>query len=299
MKYILGVNHQFLYPQAMKDAREHRLTLQKLSATGLVDALDCWVWPEKRQADEEIRALKDSGKWINYNIGDRIMDEPCFPASPDAARRERALDILKREVGYAVECGAGKIVIGSGPDVPDDRQAGKDRFADILMRLRDEIPPGVILALEPTDRTIDKHYLFGPAGETAQFLRDMRQRGFANIGMLLDMCHIPIMGDTLETAVSDSADVLVHIHLGNCIIKNPRHPFYGDKHVPWGIPESEYGAEEAAAFASLLCGAGYFAGDHSTVSFEMRCYEGTSPEESLQMFLDIWNESLPVKPASK
>lgn len=297
MNVILGANHQFLYPQAMVDPDAHTQSLRKVAAYSNIDALDCWMWPEAHRADEERRILLDSGKWINYNIGDRVMDEPCFPASPDAARRQRALDILRREVGYALSVGARKIVMGSGPDVPEDREAAKERFAELLMELSREIPNGVTLTLEPTDRTVDKRFLFGPAGETAEFIRALRRRGFEHFGMLLDMGHVPIMGETLESAVEGAAETLAHIHLGNCIVKNPKHPFFGDKHIAWGAAESEYGEPEAARFLSLLHGAGYFRQVNCTVSFEMRPMEGLTPEESLKHFVEIWTRAMSALPA--
>ena len=299
MSVILGVNHQFLYPGAMTDAETHTRTLQKAAELRDVAALDCWMWPDPRRAEEERRVLRDSGKKINYNIGDRPMDEPCFPASPDASRRRRTLDIYLREIGYALNVGAKKIVLGSGPDVPEDRPGAKERFAEFLMRLGKELPEDVTLALEPTDRTIDKHFLFGPAAETAEFIREMRANGLPNLGMLLDMGHVPIMGETLSSAVQGAAETLVHVHLGNCVVKNPQSPFYGDKHVAWGAVDSEYGEKEAAEFLRLLNQAGYFQKEDCTVSFEMRPIEGLSPEESLRAFVGVWEKSMPGLPVSK
>lgn len=291
MSVILGINHQFLYPEAMVDPQAHLKTLREIAAFECVDALDCWVWPEKQQAREEISILQGSGKWINYNIGDRPMDEPCFPASPDAARRARSLVTLRREVEFALECGAKKIILGSGPDVPSERNAAKERFGEILLALSREIPGDIALALEPTDRDLDKFFLLGPAAETAEFIRDTRRKGARQLGMLLDMGHIPIMGDTLASAVKGAGETLEHIHLGNCIVKDRSHPFYGDKHIPWSYPGSEYGPAEAAEFISLLKSAGYFEKENCTLSFEMRVYEGTTPVESLSRFMEIWRNA--------
>ena len=55
--------------------------------------------------------------------------------------------------------------------------------------------------------------------------------------MLLDQCHVPIMHETLESAVKGAEDTLIHIHLGNCVIKDKNSPYYGDKHVAWDYPE--------------------------------------------------------------
>ncbi|MDO5435802.1 MAG: TIM barrel protein [Clostridia bacterium] len=292
MSIVLGVNHQFIFTRGMTDPVIHTETLKEAAAYPEIDALDCWTWPEARRAKEESRILKDSGKWINYNIGDRPGDEPCFPGSPDPARRERAYDILMREFDHAMDCGARKIILGSGPDVPEDRETAKRHFAEILVRVGKNVPRDVTVAVEPTDRDVDKHFLLGPAKETADFLHDVQAMGLPNAGMLLDMCHIPIMHETLESAVKNAGDTIRHIHLGNCIIKDPLNPFYGDKHVAWGAEGSEYGEKETAIFAGLLKNAGYLDCEHATVTFEMRRAGNLDAKQSLQFFIDIWNRAL-------
>ena len=66
---ILGVNHQFLYPEAMIDAATHTETLKSVALFEQIDALDCWIWRGQR-AREEKAILRDCGKIINYNIGE-------------------------------------------------------------------------------------------------------------------------------------------------------------------------------------------------------------------------------------
>lgn len=291
MSVKLGANHQFLFPKAMVDADTHTSSLREMAQYPELDALDCWIWPEGNHIAEETAILRDCGKQLNYNIGDRPMDEPCFPASPERARRERAFRLLMREITLALNAGAQKIIFGSGPDVPEDRERAKDRYVELLLQIQKEIPSNVVMAMEPTDRTVDKKFLFGPAKESADFLHRLWEEGFHNIGMLLDMGHIPIMGENLNSAIAGAGDTLVHIHLGNCIVKNQKHPLFGDKHVPWGIPEGEYGEMEAKEFIALLHQVGYLDQPGSTVSFEMRVYDGMSPVESLHRFVRIWLES--------
>lgn len=293
MQVILGVNHQFLYPQAMVDPEIHTKSLRALAATEQVTALDCWTWPEADREKEERKILLDSGKWINYNIGDRPMDEPCFPASADAGRRQRAYDLMMREIDHALLSGAKKIIFGSGADVPQEREYAKERYGEFLLKIGRQVPADVVLALEPTDRDVDKHFLMGPARETADFIRSIRQAGLKNLGMLLDMGHVPIMHETMASAISGAGDTLVHIHLGNCIIRNPKNPLYGDKHPVWGAADSEYGEKEAAEFLRLLYEEGYFHNEKDcTVSFEMRRFEGLSAEDTLAEFNRIYQHAM-------
>lgn len=286
---ILGVNHQFLYPEAMVNAEAHTESLKKAALLEKVDALDCWVWRGQR-AKEEIAILRSSGKIINYNIGDRFGEKACFPCSPDKADRIYAYDTLMREVEYAMALGSKKIVFASGPDLPEDRAGARERLAELITLIARQIPRDVTLALEPTDRDIDKHFLFGPLDETVAFIKIMRKY-VPNLGLLLDQCHIPLMHETLESAMEKVDDTLVHIHLGNCKLDDPTHKFYGDKHIPWGYEGALYGENEGVAFLKMLEKIGYFDKPRATVSFEMRPYDGVSSEESLEKFVEVFERA--------
>lgn len=286
---ILGVNHQFLYPEAMVNAEAHTESLKKAALLEKVDALDCWVWRGQR-AKEEIAILRSSGKIINYNIGDRFGEKACFPCSPDKADRIYAYDTLMREVEYAMALGSKKIVFASGPDLPEDRAGARERLAELITLIARQIPRDVTLALEPTDRDIDKHFLFGPLDETVAFIKIMRKY-VPNLGLLLDQCHVPLMHETLASAMEKVDDTLVHIHLGNCKLDDPNHPFYGDKHIPWGYEGALYGEDEGVKFLELLKKSGYFEKKGATVSFEMRPYEEISSEESLDRFVAVWERA--------
>ena len=228
-KVILGINHQFIYPESISNGDAHTENLRKLAVNPYVDALDCWVWAS--HAKEELAVLRNCGKQINYNIGDRIGEVPVFPATADAKERLYALEILKRETDFAIESGAKKIIFGSGRDVaPQERQEAYKRFEEFVLEWSEIIPKNVWLTLEPTDRDVDKFFLYGDLEDTCKTVRNIRRNGFEKMGILLDMGHIPIMHENLESASAKCGDLLEHIHLGNCIIKNIASPLYGDKH---------------------------------------------------------------------
>lgn len=288
-KVILGVNHQFLFPESITNEKEHTETLKKLSEYSNVDALDCWVWRGER-SKEEIKILKSSNKIINYNIGDRTGEIPILPGSPNEKEQIRAYDILMREIEYALELNSKKIIFASGPDFPEDRKGALERLHNLILKISKNLPEDVTLVLEPTDRDIDKFFLLGPLPETTKCIRKLRREN-VNIGLLLDMCHIPLMYETLESALKLGKDTLVHVHLGNCIIKNKNHLMYGDKHAPWDYPEGEYSSEDGVKFIKMLKEIGYFDKENATVSFEMRPIYGLDAKASLDKFVDVWNSA--------
>lgn len=286
MSVVLGVNHQFLYPDAIVNQKVHTDTLKQLAESKNVDAIDCWTWRDNK---EEKSILLDSGKIINYNIGDRFGEDIILPSSPFAKDRQRAYDITMREILYALSVNSKKIVLGSGPDMSDDHEGAKERFGEFILKIASSLPEDVELCLEPTDWDVDKHFLFGPLDETVAFIEMIRNNGFKRIGLLLDQCHIGIMHETLESAVLKSKPVLNHVHFGNCVIKDASDPYYGDKHVPWDYPSGEYTTSDAIKFIHLLKAAEYFNREGCTASFEMRPIQGLGSEESLKKWIEVWN----------
>ena len=291
MKTILGINHQFLYPEAITDQASHTKSLKQLSSFDCIDALDCWIW-RGTAAKEEAAILRDSGKIINYNIGDRSGESVCRCASDAKSEIDYAYSTVMREIEYALSLNSKKIVFATGPDYPKDRTGATDRFFEFVMRLLTEIPKDVTLALEPTDRDIDKHFLFGPLCETVAFIKRVRAAGGENFGLLLDMCHVPLMHETLDTALKKADDTLVHIHLGNCVIRDKSDPLYGDKHPAWGYTGGEYGETEAIHFLNQLRKTGYTDTPNNTVTFEMRRIAGLGAKESLDEFVRIYKKGI-------
>ena len=67
---------------------------------------------------------------------------------------------------------------------------------------------------------------------------------------------------------------------------------YGDKHVPFGVPDSAYTECDAAAFLKLLQENGYLLKEPCTVSFEVRPKEGVSAKDTWNDFFRIWQDSI-------
>ena len=289
LKPILGVNHHFLFPDSITNEKVHTQTLKEVIQFEGIDALDCWIWRGSRSR-EEIKILRSSDKIINYNIGDRFGEIPICPASSDKREQIRAYDTLMREIEYALVLNSKKIVFASGIDFPEDRERAKENLHNLVVKLSTHLPGDVVLALEPTDRDIDKFFLFGPLGETVDFIKQVRKEN-VNIGLLLDMCHIPLVHETLESAIEIGKDVLEHVHLGNCVIKDKTDVYYGDKHPAWDYPGGEYSSEDGKKFVNMLKNIGYFDKGNATVSFEMRPKGILGAGESLKKFIEVWKST--------
>jgi sugar phosphate isomerase/epimerase len=228
----IGVNHHLLHAGGIEAPARHAETLLPLLGDSRFEVVDLWIPAEAASAARELAACRDSGKLIVYNIGGRKGQPSPQPAALDPAVWQRSLDFYREELDRALAAGATRVVTNSGADQPAAREAAREQLVRFYQVLCRHVPPTVTILIEPTDRTLDKRKLIGPSAEAAALGRRLRAEGCANFASMVDMGHVPLLGETLAQAFQDSADCLGHIHLGNCILRNPQHPLFGDKHVP-------------------------------------------------------------------
>lgn len=296
-KYLkLGVNHHLLNINHSWKPEEHERSLDQLLGDDRFELLDVWIPMDHSVREHEIDAILKSEKQIIYNIGTRRGKEPAHPASLDLAKREYSLEFYKRELDSAVAANAKKVVTNSGPDIPDRRKDAFEALVDFYIEICRYVAmrSDMLILIEPTDRETDKRKLIGPSIEAVRLVKSIHQAGYQNFGSMIDMCHIPLMGETISQAMHETNRYIGHIHLGNCILRDKKHPLFGDKHVPIGIPEGEYAVHDVAQLLLTGLELGYFnKQDRGTVSLEMRPFEKMSPTESLdiyfKMFLEAWD----------
>jgi len=107
------------------------------------------------------------------------------------------------------------------------------------------------ISLEVFDREVDKRCLIGPANEAIMVAEEVR-REFSNFGLLVDLSHLPLLNETLTQSITPIKDYLVHAHVGNCLLRDRKHPAYGDNHPRFGIEGEENDVQELAAFLRVL-----------------------------------------------
>ena len=285
----LGLNHHLLYADRASDPAGHEQSLLHLLDDERLEILDMWIPEALPFREREIRAVLDSGKMVYYNVGTRKGKEAAHPATLDAKKRAYSLDFYKRELDRAIAVRAGKAITNSGPDVPEDRVAAMEALVSFYVEICRYVPDDMIIMVEPTDRETSKRKFIGPSREAADLARRVHAAGCSNFASMVDMGHLPLMGETIEQGMTDTAGCIGHIHLGNCILKDKTHPMFGDKHVAWGILGGEYDLDDVAELLALGLDMGYFSkGSRGSVSIEMRPIPGETPEDSLDIYYDTF-----------
>jgi len=224
-------------------------------------------------------------------MADQARVELCFGAQPvllagkhdlnhpDEDVRQQAVDAVMRAIAQAEELGCTSVAVLSGK-VSRDREAAKARLVDSLKQLcRCARPKGLSIALETFDQVdFGKNCLIGPTKEAVEISQEMR-REFSGFGLLLDLSHLPLLGESSAEAIRTAGEHLVHAHIGNCAMDDPDHEAYGDNHPRFGAAGTRNDVPELVDYLKALMDIGYVSEtSRGVVSFEVKPMRGETPE---------------------
>jgi sugar phosphate isomerase/epimerase len=88
---------------------------------------------------------------------------------------------------------------------------------------------------------------------------------------MVDLSHLPLIRESAAEAILPVKEYLVHAHLGNCVVKSPNLPAYGDVHPRFGFPGGENDVHEVTEFLKVLLQIGFLNEKNPPiVSFEVK-----------------------------
>ncbi|MFD0958071.1 sugar phosphate isomerase/epimerase family protein [Paenibacillus chungangensis] len=247
--------------------------------------------------------MQYSGVDILFNGGDAFRELGIDLSSLDAEVRVESVERCKMLVDHCYEMDARIMHIVTGKYEGEDK---KSRNVEAFMLSAMEICQyakerasshgyELYISLEIGDRHMDRHYLLGPTHEAVHVARTIRSQ-YNNFGLLLDQSHLPLMEEDAVQSLWLAKDELTHIHIGNCYMKNREADYFGDKHIPFGVKDSEVGVDELTAFLAALKEIGFFQRPKPTrrpvVTFEMGRLADESPRLVIanmkRFFLEAW-----------
>lgn len=270
-----GIVHFMAFPATMKGEGPILETLRHLLADEYFEVIEI-SWIKDSGVRAEARALLASaGVEAKYGAQPRLLSQKLDLNSADPAARARAVAEVKLAIDEAVELGLRDVGVLSGSDVPPaERPQAMNRLEESLGELCAYAGArGANLVLEVFDRDIDKKCLIGPAAR-AREIAERVKRKHANFGLLVDLSHIVLLGESPEQALLPVRDHVVHIHIGNAFYgANRSDPYWGDNHPSFGYPGGANDVPQIAAFLEVLFAMGYLKTDgtrRGAVSFEIR-----------------------------
>jgi len=230
--------------------------------------------------------VRSAGLRLVLSGGAIFFREGWDLSSVDPEVRHRAIARVKEIIESAGLLGADAVMVFSGPDVQKEmRPQAMDALKASLKTLseygnRRLGPHAPQLHVEIFDRDLTIRRLLGPSGESAQLIKSARGEGAA-VGITVDLSHIHQQGETPGSVLSELGETLVHVHLSNCVVDDPKDPMYGDKHPPFGWPGGRVGRAELTGFLETLDRSGFFRrpfrGERPLVSLEVKPPSGKDP----------------------
>lgn len=279
----VGIVHKMIFPRAQSEEGQILKTIRKILEDPFFGAIEVSCIEDKKKKSELARLLKMSRMAIIYVSG-TVSRGLNLHSSNDEERNNSILEV-KRLIDDAYFLGAFILNLASGPDPgKNERKGARKLLVDSLCQLcryAQDKSSHLMLSLETFDREIDKKLLIGPTVEAKEVAEKVRKK-WENFGLTIDLSHIPLIGESIEEALTTARDYLVHIHIGNCILKDRNNSRYGDKHPPFGVEGGEIDVPQVTEFLKILKEIGYFSeakdGKMPVVSFEIKPSEEEIPE---------------------
>lgn len=282
----MGIVHPMLFPETMLGEGPVLETIERIVKDPFFECIEVSWIKNDRVKKTVAYLLKMAQIDIVYTLGPVAYAKHLNPHALETKERRRSIGEIKRSVDEALSLDARIFQMIGGPDPgPMKRKEAKKYFAESLSEVCQyaSVNRGshnMIVSVENLDRDIHKKFLIGPTSEAVEVIQAVR-RDVPNIGLTLDLAHLPLLSEASETAVTTAKGCLAHVHLGNCILRDKNHARFGDTHPPLGVEGGEVGVYELAEFLRALVKIGFFAAindDRPIVSFEMVPSQGDSPE---------------------
>jgi sugar phosphate isomerase/epimerase len=279
----VGIVHFSTFPEVMKGEGPIVETLRTLCEDAYFQAVEVTAIRDAAVRARAVQLVRDSGKKVVFGAQPVLLAGRHDLNSLDPRARQAALDAVRAVMSQAKEWGACGLAVLSGPDPGERHRAiAKVMLCASLKELcefsrRAGGPP---ILLEVFDRVpFGKNCLIGPSEEAAD-IADRVHPFYGDFGLMMDLSHTPLLGESPERALKAAPEDLRHVHIGNCVLRDKDHPAYGDNHPLFGIPEGENGVDELAAFLKVLLEIRYLGeGKRNIVSFEIKPFGGQSASQ--------------------
>jgi sugar phosphate isomerase/epimerase len=290
----LGIVHFMAFPAALRGEGPIVETVKHIAADEFFTAIEMGWVNDAQQRAATAALLRESHLSVGFGAQSALLVTKSNLNALDAGERHNAVALVQGCIDQAAELGAGRVAVLSGPYPGEaDEGAAKQSLVESLLDLSAYgRGRGIGITLETFDRTVEKKALAGPTHlcvETSEAVR----RDFPEFGLMLDLSHIPLLGEGIRESLTIARDHLVHAHIGNCVMRDRAHPAYGDQHPRFGIAGGENDTAEVVEFLRCLFDIGFLGGaDRPFLSFEVKPLPNETPEAVIagtkRVFREAW-----------
>lgn len=272
----LGLVHFQMWPECMRGEGPIVATVEQIARDGDFEVLEIGPIVDQGAREEVVAIARESRLQLVYAAQPAILIARLNLNHPDPQQRTTAIDMLKLHLERARQMQAVSFAVMAGADPePSERESACELLADSLRQLCDYAPE-MPITLHTFDREVDKKVLIGP---TADAVRVARRVDRINFGLLLDLSHLPMIGERPADAVAAAGLDLRAVHLGNCVLGERGSALFGDTHPRFGCPGGCNDVKQIAEFLEALFAADFLHPRHRpVVSFEVRPHGPEQPE---------------------
>ncbi len=275
-----GIIHFMAFPETIGGEGPVVETVKRIVTDEYFDAIAV-SWVKDSGARRQVASmLAQSQMEVAYGAHPRLLSQGLNLNHLDQSERQKAIATLKEGVDEALEIGASSYVFLSGKWEEATQEDAYKALVESTLEVCEyaKSQGDLVMAHENFDQDIDKASLIGPTPLAARYAKEI-EKSFPNFGLVVDLSHIPLIGETPEEALIPVKEYLAMIDIGNCVTASPSLPRYGDTHPCFGYPDSENDVPELVAFLRVLLDIGFLnEEDPPVVSFEVRPGEGEDSE---------------------
>jgi sugar phosphate isomerase/epimerase len=254
----VGLIHFMAYPQTMKEEGLIVETIRNIASDAYFNAIEITTVKDPAVRSNVKKLLDTSGMTIAFGAQPQLLSKGLNLNNIDEEARQSAVALCRQLINEAYEMGAAGFSFLSGRYEEKTKQ---DAFQALVKSTKElcayaKLKGNMKLALEIFDYNIDKKSLIGPAKLAAAYAKEISSE-FDNFGLMVDLSHLPLIGETAAEAILPVREYIIHAHLGNCVVKSPDMAGYGDMHPRFGFPGGENGVEEMIVYLRILLDIGF------------------------------------------
>jgi sugar phosphate isomerase/epimerase len=280
-KYMkVGLVHFMAYPATIKGEGPILETIKKMALDEYFTAIEITTIKNKEERQKAKQMLESSHMTVAYGAQPRLLTTGLNINDLNEEGRQKALANLMEGVDEAYEMGATGFAFLSGKY----EEATKEASYQALVKSTKEIcayvksKGSMKVSLEVFDYDVDKKSLIGPASLALRYAKEVRS-AHAHFGLMVDLSHIPLIHETIEESLLPVKDYITHAHIGNCVVKSPDMPAYGDVHPRFGFPNGENDTDQVVAYLKVLLAIGFLNDKKPPiVSFEIKPFGDEDPD---------------------
>jgi sugar phosphate isomerase/epimerase len=280
-KYMkVGLVHFMAYPATIKGEGPIVETIRKVALDDYFEAIEITTIKNKEERALVKKMLDTSHMTVAYGGQPRLLTTGMNINDLNEEGRQKALTNLKEGIDEAYEIGAKGFAFLSGKYDEDKKEEAYEALVKSTRELCTyaKSKGDMNISLEVFDYDIDKKSLIGPADLALRFAKEIRKE-FDFFGLMVDLSHIPLIHETIEESLLPVKEYITHAHIGNCVMKSPDMPAYGDVHPRFGFPNGENDVNEVVEYLRVLFKIGFLnEKTRSIVSFEIKPYADEDPD---------------------